>query len=228
MYPPKYFQTTEEENHKLSTLINDYPLATLLVNIEETLPHISHIPFHFAEYDSSTETENKVLIAHVSNQHPLAEKLLTQDGVLLSLVFHGEQAYISPHCHDNVDEDEDVNSTNKNQNNRASGQVVPTWNYAKVHVTGTATPITEPEQKYQQMKISSQHFERDQEVPWQLTELSDIKIRQMLTAITFFKVSIDTFEGRFKLSQNKAGRVKKKIAEKLLASGKDKLSAQIL
>jgi len=214
MYPPKYFQTTEEENHKLSTLINDYPLATLLVNTEETLPHISHIPFHFAEYGSSTETENKVLIAHVSNQHPLAEKLLTQDGVLLSLVFHGEQAYISPHCHDNA-------------NTNTTGQVVPTWNYAKVHVTGTATPIIEPEQKYQQMKISSQHFERDQEVPWQLTELSDKKIRQMLTAITFFKVSIDTFEGRFKLSQNKTERVKKRIAEKLLASGKGKLSTQI-
>jgi len=48
-----------------------------------------------------------------------------------------------------------------------------------------------------------------------------------LTAITFFKVSIDTFEGHFKLSQNKAQQVKRKIAEKLVVSGKAKLAAQI-
>ena len=59
MYPPKYFQTSDEENHKLSALINDNPLATLLVNIDEPLPHISHIPFHFAEDDASTATEKK-------------------------------------------------------------------------------------------------------------------------------------------------------------------------
>ena len=87
MYPPKYFQTNKEESHKLSTLINDNPLATLLVNIDEPLPHISHIPFHFVECDTANETESKVLLAHVSNHHPLAEKLLAQENVQVSLVF---------------------------------------------------------------------------------------------------------------------------------------------
>jgi transcriptional regulator len=214
MYPPKHFQTNEEENHKLSALINDNPLATLLVSIDECLPHISHIPFHFAEDDAATEAGKKVLIAHVSNQHPLAARLLAQGEVPLSLVFHGEQCYISPHCHSNT-------------NDKSNGQVVPTWNYAKVHVTGIATAIIDQELKYQQMKISSQHFEREQAKPWELTEVSDKKIRQMLTAITFFKVRIETFEGRFKLSQNKPTAVRAKIAEQVTSRNKPFLAQQI-
>ncbi|PKG83510.1 FMN-binding negative transcriptional regulator [Colwellia sp. 75C3] len=219
MYPPKHFQTNEEENHKLNALINDNPLATLLVNIDESLPHISHIPFHFAEDDTSTEAEKKMLIAHVSNRHPLAARLLTQGEVPLSLVFHGEHSYISPHCGTNV------NTNNANDN--TNGQVVPTWNYAKVHVTGIATAIIDPELKYQQMKISSQHFEREQQKPWELTEVSDKKIRQMLTAITFFNVRIETFEGRFKLSQNKPAAVRVQIAEQVTSLNKPFLAQQI-
>lgn len=216
MYPPKLFQTNKEESYKLCALINDNPLATLLVNIDEPLPHISHIPFHFAECSLSTETESKILIAHVSNQHPLARELLTQKGVQVSLVFHGEQGYISPHC-----------QNSSNSVNNTSGQVVPTWNYAKAHVTGFANIIKTPEQKYQQMLLSSQYFEREQKQPWQLADMSIKKVQQMLTAITFFTVSIDTLEGRFKLSQNKPKQVKNKIAEQLVQSGKAKLANQI-
>lgn len=221
MYPPKYFKTSKEERHKLNTLINDNPLATLLVNNNESLPLISHIPFHFSECDAwaETETEMKTLIAHVSNQHPLAEKLLTQNDVQVGLIFHGEHGYISPHCHANVDE-----STNAD----IGGQLVPTWNYAKVHVTGFANAIVSPEKKYQQMLISSQYFEREQKQPWKLTQMSDKKVRQMLTAITFFKVSISTFEGHFKLSQNKPKQVKNRIAAQLTQQGKASLAQQIL
>ncbi len=220
MYPPKHFQTSEEEKHKLRALINDNALATLLVSIDEAFPHISHIPFHFEECETSTEAKSKVLIAHVSNKHPLAERLLTQGDVPLSLVFHGEHSYISPHC--------GSNSNAHNANDNSKGQVVPTWNYAKVHVTGSATAIVDPELKYQQMKISSQHFERDQQRPWQLTEVSDKKIRQMLTAITFFKVHIDSIEGRFKLSQNKPTAVRTQIAEQVARRNKPFLAQQIL
>jgi transcriptional regulator len=218
MYQPKHYKNNEDESQKVSAVINDNPLATLLININEPLPHVSHIPFHFSECqstsDSSSEVENQVLIAHVSNHHPLAIKLLTQEHVQVSLVFHGEQGYISPHCHDDVKDN-------------INGQVVPTWNYAKVHVTGIATVILTPEKKYQQMKISSQHFEREQENPWELTEVSDKKIRQMLTAITFFEVSISSIKGNFKLSQNKPEQVKQLIAEKLVKKDKAKLAAQI-
>jgi len=211
MYPPKHFQIGEEEQVKLSTVINANPLATLLLNVDEALPHISHIPFHFPECDLSTKATNNVLIGHVSNHHPLAKKLLTQENVQVSLVFHGEQSYISPHCFDNI-----------------AGQVVPTWNYEKVHVCGYVTPILSPENKRQQMELSSHYFEREQEKPWKLTELSAKKTKQMLTAITFFKVNINSIEGNFKLSQNKPEQVKKRIAEQLIKKGKGKLAEQIL
>jgi len=211
MYPAKHFQINVDKSNKLDAVINDYPLATLLINTNVTLPHISHVPFHFAGGDAPLESNDKTLIAHVSNRHPLAEKLLADEHVPLNLVFHGEQSYISPHCHDNI-----------------AGQVVPTWNYVKVHVTGVAKPILSPEEKFRQMTLSSQHFEREQDKPWKIAELSDKKIKQMLTAITFFKVIISKIEGNYKLSQNKSEQVKKRIAEQLLEKGKAELAAQIL
>jgi transcriptional regulator len=210
MYPAKHFQICEEESHKLYTVINDYPLATLLINTNATFPHISHIPFHLSDHDITIKAKEKSLIAHVSNRHPLAKKLLVDEHVPLSLVFHGEQSYISPHCHDDI-----------------TGQVVPTWNYVKVHITGIATLIASPEQKYQQMILSSRYFEREQGNPWEITELNDKKIKQMLSAITFFKVTINNMEGSFKLSQNKDEHTKKRIAEQLVNKNKGKLASHI-
>jgi len=214
MYPPKYFQesldqeSTLVEHKKFLNLIADNPLATLIINNEELKTNISHIPFHSTETEKPNELSE--LIGHVSKHHPLAKKLINKSCETINLIFHGEQAYISP----NMLPDKTNNS-------------VPTWNYAKVHITGQATEITAVEEKYQQMRQTTEFFEQQQDTPWLLPETPSKPILQMLNAICIFKVLIVAVEGRFKLSQNKSADVRAKIAEQIANQNKPLLAQQI-
>ncbi|SFD28830.1 FMN-binding negative transcriptional regulator [Pseudoalteromonas denitrificans] len=205
MYPPKHYSTDSKNNKQLTKLIADYPLATLLIKDEREL-HISHIPFHYDENEL-------FLIGHVSNHHPLSERLKNSQTVHVSLIFHGEDAYISP--------------SYVSQNNK-SKQSVPTWNYRKVHISGEAIEISNHNEKYQQMDLTSQLFEQGQDIPWLLKSAPSKAIKHMLNAITIFKVTINTCEGRFKLSQNKTNEIKMEISEQLKLSGKNKLAERML
>jgi len=204
MYPPKHYQTNSEdktEQIKLIDLIKNNPLATLIINTEDELPHVSHIPFHFDGSHTS-------LIGHTSNQHPIAKKLKQNQIESIILIFHGEQGYISP--------------------NYSEGQPVPTWNYSKVQITGEAKAISDSNEKYKQMDITTQHFEKEQAQPWLLDAAPSKAIEQMLKAITVFKVSINEINGQFKLSQNKPAAVKQQISDQLILKGNKKLAEQML
>jgi len=204
MYPPKHYQTNSEdktEQAKLIELINNNPLATLIINSEGKLPHVSHIPFHYDEQQTS-------LVGHTSNQHPLA-KILKQNKIEdIILIFHGEQGYISP--------------------NYSEAQPVPTWNYSKVQITGEAKIITDSNKKYKQMDITTQYFEKEQAQPWLLDSAPSKAIEQMLKAITVFTVSINELNGQFKLSQNKPTAVKQQISDQMKLKGNKKLAEQML
>ena len=204
MYPPKHYQTNSEdktEQAKLIDLVNNNPLATLIIKIEGKLPHFSHIPFHYDEQQTS-------LVGHTSNQHPLAKRLKQNQVEDIVLIFHGEQGYISP--------------------NYSEAQPVPTWNYSKVQITGEAKAITDMSEKYKQMDITTQYFEKEQTEPWLLDSAPSKAIEQMLKAITIFKISIDEINGQFKLSQNKSTAVKQQISNQLKLKGNQKLAEQML
>jgi len=216
MYPPKHFQikldesSTLSEQNKLLNLVANNPLATLIFNNDELQADISHIPFHVTETEKSNElNELSVLIGHVSKQHPLAKRLANNNETI-NLVFHGEQAYISPNM-----------LPNKTHNS------VPTWNYAKVHITGKAIEITSIEEKYQQMSQTTEFFEQGQQTPWLLPQTASKPIMQMLNAICIFKVNVVRVEGRFKLSQNKSADIRAKIAEQVAKQNKPLLAQQI-
>jgi len=220
MYPAKHYQTSEESISHYHDVIENNPLATLLFSHNAEI-NVSHIPCHFSLKTASTNTQQLVrskLTAHVSNHHPLAEALKHSAKVVLQLVFHGEDAYISPR---------DV----AKQHNH--GQSVPTWNYAKVHVSGTAREIKDSDDKYQYMAASTTYFEQrlsktDMNQPWSLEEAPAIAIEKMLNAITIFDITITHLEGRFKLSQNKSKAVQKELAEQLTTRGAQELGKLML
>jgi len=215
MYPAKHYQASEENMTHYHDIIESNPLATLLF-IHKSEIDISHIPCHFSLKTSSTNIkglERTELTAHVSNHHPLAEALKHSTKVALQLVFHGEDAYISPR---------DVSK----QHNHA--QSVPTWNYAKVHVSGIAHEIKDRDDKYQYMAATTAYFEQrlsknSMTQPWSIEEAPSIAIEKMLNAITIFSITITNLEGRFKLSQNKSKAVQEEIAEQLKTRGDEEL-----
>jgi len=220
MYPAKHYQASEKNITHYHDIIENNPLATLIFSHGSEID-VSHIPCHFSLKTTSTNTRQLVrntLTAHVSNLHPLAELLQHSPTVALHLVFHGDDAYISPR---------DV----PKQHSRA--QSVPTWNYAKVHVSGTAHEIKDIDDKYQYMAASTAYFEQrlstnNMNLPWSIEEAPAIAIQKMLNAITIFSITITHLEGRFKLSQNKSKAVQKEIAEQLTTRGVEELGQLML
>jgi transcriptional regulator len=205
----------------------------------------------------------QILVAHISNHHPLAVQLNRQQvlqsvkesskSTSIKLIFHGENDYISPN---------DIAFTHRHLN------PVPSWNYVNVHIEGKVSVIGETQQKLQQILESSEYFEHrytllnstslknivnentfkdnafkdntvkyntvkndkvtsctheainsEEQSRWSPHSLSNKTIEQsimpMLNAITFFKLTIQTCEGRFKLSQNKPRVVREDIAAQL-------------
>lgn len=211
-YPAKHYQSSDNDRPLLIDIINRKPLATLIFTDNGTID-ISHIPCHFAH-----NKNNELLIAHVSNHHGFAKKLQGNSAQNIQLIFHGEDAYISPN---------DVAPQNK------KAQMVPTWNYAKVHISGIAHEVKDDNEKYKLMSQSSDYFERyirpslegqKANKLWKLTDAPDNAIKTMLNAITLFTIVITNMEGRLKLSQNKSKEVKQQIAQQLTIRGENALA----
>lgn len=214
-YPAKHYQSDADYIESYQQLIANNPLATLLFTQQSAI-EISHIPCHFAIKATSGNEQmldKTVLNAHVSNSHPLVSQLKSADEVMVNLVFHGHDSYISP---------TDVSKAN------SRAQLVPTWNYTKVHVTGIATEITDLDQKYLHMLNTSNYFEekllkQPDSSSWSFEQVPAIAIEKMLNAITIFTIKITRLEGRYKLSQNKSPQVREEIDKQLSRRGKAEL-----
>jgi len=190
----------QNDKAKLFALIAKYPLASLVLTDSTGLLHVSHIPFHLSP-------DNDYVIGHVSNYHPLAKALnkIEPVSIMVYLVFNGDNGYVSP--------------------NYSQAQIVPTWNYANVHLQAEAILIEEPNVKYQQMQLSTQFFEKEQLIPWTLDSAPEQIIDKMLDAITIFKLSTARICGRYKLSQNKSEQTRAQISEGLLVNDEAKLAS---
>ena len=242
-YPKAHFIDNNEPN--LIKVITQNPLATLVYCDDNGKVHISHIPFHFQQplqVNDKSCINQQILVAHMSNHHPLAVQLNRQQvyqsvkepikNTSIKLIFHGENDYISPN---------DIAFTHRHLN------PVPSWNYVNVHIEGQVSVIAEAPQKLAQILASSEYFEHrynllnnkvtncihetinsEEQSRWSPHSLSNQTIDQtimpMLNAITFFKLSIQTCEGFFKLSQNKPRVVIEDIAAQLRKRQKNDLA----
>jgi transcriptional regulator len=262
-YPKAHFIDNNEPN--LIKVIKQNPLATLVYCDDNGKVDISHIPFHFQQplqVNDESCINQQILVAHISNHHPLAVQLNRQQvfqsltesskSTSIKLIFHGENDYISPN---------DIAFTHRHLN------PVPSWNYVNVHIEGKVSVIGGAQQKLRQILDSSEYFEHlytllnstsltntslkntakdntvkndkvtnsthgvknsEEQSRWSPHSLSNKTIEQsimpMLNAITFFKLTIKSCEGRFKLSQNKPRVVREDIAAQLRKRQKNGLA----
>lgn len=115
------------------------------------------------------------LIGHIDKRNPQFEHLNYKS---VELIFHGGEAYVSPSCF--------------------KTEELPTYNFAKVHISGLAEFITETAMIESLIEMTNQ-FDKD----FQL-EISHPKIPILKNYIQGFKIEIEDFHGRFKMSQDKS------------------------
>lgn len=123
--------------------------------------------------------EEGKLIGHIDKFNPQAA-LLKNDNPI-AIIFSGPQCYISP----------SVYTTTQ----------LPTWNYIKVHLKGRVKAI-ESKEALKQSLITMTEFLEHPEHKYVL-EPNNQRMIGALDYIEMFEITIDSWEGKFKLSQDK-------------------------
>lgn len=179
MYLPTYFQ--EQRSEHLNHLIRAYPFATLLTIIEGEAD-VQHLPFLYLE-------EQKKFTAHIPKVNPLYLAMRGQKEFSVKIVFHGPHAYITPKWY-----------PSKFQ----TGKVVPTWNYAVVHVKGVCRFQEDVSWiKNQIDQLTNQH-EKTRDSDWQLADAPADFTDAMLKVLVGLEIDITEMTGKFKVSQNRS------------------------
>ena len=102
---------------------------------------------------------------------------------MITAIFHGPHSYISPAWYE------------PQQDN------VPTWNYATVHVQGTATILDRSEAAYEVLNKIVKQFESDYETGWALPTIPNQDLLDLVKGIVAFRIEIKDVQAKFKLSQ---------------------------
>ncbi|GGH34682.1 transcriptional regulator [Mangrovimonas yunxiaonensis] len=122
--------------------------------------------------------KNGKLVGHLDKFNPQAEVL--QNNQPVTVIFSGSQCYISPSIY--------------------KTEQLPTWNYVKVHLKGSATAIETPEAIKQSMLDMTTFLEPENAY---VLKANDPKMEAYLPYVKGFEITISHWEGKFKLSQNR-------------------------
>jgi len=175
-----------KDEAQIRAYIRQYPFATL-ITAANNYPIATHLPFILEQ-----EGEQWYLLSHMAKANP-QWKLLEESQPLV--VFQEPHAYISPTYYE------------KEEN-------VPTWNYIAVHVYGTVEMLLEKEQAVEVLEKTIAIFEKNFQQQWENLEGGYKK--RLLNGMVAFRIKIQNFEAKEKLSQNKTVQERQTISKGLL------------
>lgn len=197
MYLPKQFEETSIP--VLLRLIKAHPLATVITMSASGL-NANHIPIVLAENTG----EQMVLRGHVARANSMLADLAVSPQTLL--VFQGGEHYITPSWYATKKETE---------------KVVPTWNYAVVHVKGQMRVVDDAAWLHQQLEDLTAQQEAGRALPWSVNDAPADFLDQIKQAIVGFEVQIESMVGKWKVSQNQPPRNRATVVQGLEGEGTD-------
>lgn len=201
MYLPTHFE--EKRTDVLMDMIRRYPLGCMIVQSNGEMD-ANHLPFEF-------DAQNNKLLAHIAKLNPLS-KILMQDTDVL-VIFNIENSYVSPNWY---------------EAKREHHRVVPTWNYAVIHVKGKARIVQDPKVLRGLLARLTRQHESTQSTPWKMSDAPKEYIDQQLEHILAIEVDVSSIIGKFKLSQNRNQADILSVANALLNQGNNQLSALMI
>lgn len=135
--------------------------------------------------------DNGLLIGHIDIYNP--QLSLLKDNQPVTVIFSGPQCYISP----------SIYSTTQ----------LPTWNYIKVHITGSARVVKDKKALKSSLITMTELLESPN--PKYVLKPDNPRMKKNLDYIEMFEISITNWEGKFKLSQDKKPKDMKAAREEL-------------
>jgi transcriptional regulator len=190
MYIPAAFR--ENDREKLLAVIERYPLATLVTAGAAGIL-ASHLPMI---YTPSADGAG-ALRGHLAKANPQWQGSATHDALA---IFTGPDHYISPSWYPSKQE---------------HGRVVPTWNYAAVHVYGTLHVIEDRAWMLANVTALTERHEQQQGTGWKVEDAPADYIEGLLRAIVGVELRISRWEGKVKASQNRPAADREGLVEGL-------------
>lgn len=197
MYLPKHFSV--EDPAVLAQLISEYPLATIIGNLDGRF-EINHLPLMLSP-------DKTKLYGHIARMNPLT-KVASSSNATVTAIFHGPNAYVTPAWYPSKQE---------------SGKVVPTWNYAAVHVEGFITLIDDPKWIRGHVSEMTNIHEPTYQSIWKLDDAPEDYVQTMLKVIIGIEIEVTSLIGKFKLSQNRPPQDYDAVVEQIQKSPKEVL-----
>ena len=168
----------------LQDFIGRNPLATL-----ETLSSSGLIANHVPLLLDADPAPHGKLIGHLARANNQWRDF--DERVEALAIFTGPQAYVSPSWYATKAE---------------TGKVVPTWNYAAVHAYGALRVIDDAGWLRNLVGRLTDRHEGTRSQPWKVEDAPAVYIQSQLKGIIGIELTVQRFEGKWKLSQNRPER----------------------
>ncbi len=179
MHIPSIF--AEESLENILGFIAAKPLATLIAQTNNGI-EACHIPL-FWHNDNS---EHGCLYGHFGRKNSIYLDVLPNTSWLI--IFQDTGHYISPNWY-----------PSKAQTHKE----VPTWNYQSIHVQSKIELIENTDKLKWILETMTAQQEVVSDNPWSLEDAPAAYIDAMCRGIIGFRLTIDSIQAQFKLSQNK-------------------------
>jgi len=200
MYVPANF--AEERVPVLHETIRAIKLGTLVtLGGEEMIA--SHVPMLVDPEPAPYGT----LLGHIARANPQWKD--ASQKVRALAMFIGPDAYITPSWY---------------ATKRATGKVVPTWNYAAIHAYGRVRFFDDPERLLKLVTRLTATHEAARTQPWAVSDAPAEFVQGMLRAIVGFELPIDRLEGKWKMSQNRPAEDRAGVIEGLRSDGETQVA----
>jgi transcriptional regulator len=195
LYLPDHFEETRPE--RIRELIAAFPLATLVTTGPDGIS-ANHIPLLL----SADQGEHGTLIGHVARNNAVWQNG-RHEGESLA-IFQSLDAYISPNWY---------------ASKAVSHEVVPTWNYATVHVYGNLT--VHDDEKWVRGVVGklTRAMEATQPQPWKMADAPRSYLDGMLANIVGIELGITRILAKTKASQNRTSEDRASAIAGLEATG---------
>ena len=200
MYVPANF--AEERVPVLHETIRAIKLGTLVtLGGEEMIA--SHVPMLVDPEPAPYGT----LLGHIARANPQWKD--ASQKVRALAMFIGPDAYITPSWY---------------ATKRATGKVVPTWNYAAIHAYGRVRFFDDPERLLKLVTRLTATHEAARARPWAVSDAPAAFVQGMLRAIVGFELPIERLEGKWKMSQNRPAEDRAGVIEGLRSDGETQVA----
>jgi len=178
MYRPDHYRV--DDLSLMHALMRARPFVALVSGGAEGL-YATHLPTVLKD-----EGPYGVIEFHLARANPHWKYLAQRNEALM--IFQGPEGYITPNWYPSKAE---------------HAKVVPTWNYAVVHVYGRPELMQDTAWIRRHVAELTAQQESNEAEPWALTDAPEAFIETMLRGIIGFRLAITRLEGKWKMSQNR-------------------------